>query len=308
MTRAFNHLIAGPHFARRFGRWPLSPGDAAATINDVIFARMIEPDWPALHRRFVAKDTAKIEAQRLAPALRTAETLAVIPVAELPSPEHLWARLQPFVGRDAIAKPGHASGAATFLRHAPSEREVRALHDLARRDYATILREMQYWRLPKTIIVEAMVPARASGPPDDYKFHCVHGEPLLAQVDHGRFGAAWSRLLRLPDFAPLDGADGLVAPAGFRLAAPERIAAMIDAARALSAPFDFVRVDLYDGADGIYFGELTFTPAAALGIAPAAAGVDRVNPTHRRYSDTLMQALDANRKGTPTPVARLSHP
>ena len=83
---------------------------------------------------------------------------------------------------------------------------------------------------------------------------------------------------------------------------------MIDAARALSAPFDFVRVDLYDGADGIYFGELTFTPAAALGIAPAAAGVDRVNPTHRRYSDTLMQALDANRKGTPTPVARLSHP
>ncbi|GAA3268531.1 hypothetical protein GCM10020258_39990 [Sphingomonas yabuuchiae] len=31
-------------------------------------------------------------------------------------------------------------------------------------------------------------------------------------------------------------------------------------AEALSAPFPFVRVDLYDGDDGIYFGELTFTP------------------------------------------------
>ncbi|WP_374297164.1 ATP-grasp fold amidoligase family protein [Sphingomonas sp.] len=294
MTRPFNHLIAGPHFARRFGRWPLCPSNPAATINDLIFARMIEPDWPALHRRFVAKDTAKIEAQRLVPALRVPETLAVIPVAELPSPQHLWERLTPFVGTDAIAKPGHASGAATFLRPARSADDVEALHALATRDYATILREMQYWRLPKTIIVETMVPVRTSGPPDDYKFHCVHGEPLLAQVDHGRFGAPWSRLLRLPDFAPMHADDGLVTPASYTLPTPERIAAMIAAARALSAPFDFVRVDLYDGADGIYFGELTFTPAAALGIAPAGQGVHRVNPTHRLYSDTLMRALNTH--------------
>ena len=39
---------------------------------------------------------------------------------------------------------------------------------------------------------------------------------------------------------------------------------MLAIAEKLSQPFPFVRVDLYNQNGRIYFGELTFTPAAAL--------------------------------------------
>ncbi len=293
MTRAFNHLIAGRHFARRFGRWPRPPRDPAATINDVIFARMIDPRWSPLERAFVDKATAKAAARRLHPGLCVPETRAVLPMAAIRSAGDLAAALAPFVGTPSIAKPTHASGAATPLRTPPLPAALHLLHDLASIDYATILREMQYHGLPRKVIVEALVPTRGDAPPDDYKFHCVFGQPLLCQIDHDRFGAGWHRLFRVPGFAPMDLDDGLVAPPGHALPPPARLAAMVAAARALSAPFEFVRVDLYDGADGIHFGELTFTPAAALGIAPSAAGDHAETRTHRIYSDILMRALHA---------------
>jgi hypothetical protein len=39
---------------------------------------------------------------------------------------------------------------------------------------------------------------------------------------------------------------------------------MVEVAKALSGDFDFVRVDLYNLAGKVYFGELTCTPASGL--------------------------------------------
>lgn len=291
VTRPFNHLIAGTHFHEKFKRWPLPPEHPAATINDYIFARMIGASWSALERAFVDKATAKDEAVRLCPTIRVPETLLVIPMDDVRSADQLYRILRPFIGSETIAKPTHASGGATFLRDVAAAADLATLFELSSIDYISIMREMQYWETPKRVIVETVVPASTSAAPDDYKFHCVRGEPLVCQVDHNRFGSAWSRLFRIPDFAPLDESDGLVSPATYRLPAPDRIAAMVEAARALSAPFEFVRVDLYDGQNGIYFGELTFTPAASLGIAPSAKGDHVENATHRIYSGLVMQAL-----------------
>lgn len=291
MTRAFNHLVAGAHFERKFGRWPLPAHDPRSLVNDVIFDRMIDPDWSSLHRSFVDKETAKTEAQRLFPGLRTPKTLLVIPIEAVASVEELFQTLRPFIGTDAVAKPAHASGGVTFLRAVTGPADLRFLYDLSLVDYASILREMQYWELPRKIIVEEMIPAAAAAPPDDYKFHCVRGEPLLCQIDHARFGQPWNRLFRVPAFGPMHEEDGLHAPRDFTMAPVERLEAMADAAHALSAPFEFVRVDLYNGQDGIYFGELTFTPAASLGIAPSSAGDHEESETHRVYSRIMMEAL-----------------
>ena len=46
---------------------------------------------------------------------------------------------------------------------------------------------------------------------------------------------------------------------------PKNSSEMVEVARALSADFDFVRVDLYNIDGKIYFGELTCTPASGLG-------------------------------------------
>ena len=41
---------------------------------------------------------------------------------------------------------------------------------------------------------------------------------------------------------------------------PWHLEEMLEVARRLSGPFEFVRVDLYDTPKGVRFGELTFTP------------------------------------------------
>jgi hypothetical protein len=41
---------------------------------------------------------------------------------------------------------------------------------------------------------------------------------------------------------------------------PNDFRGMLSIAAELSRPFDFVRVDLYATADGVFFGEFTFTP------------------------------------------------
>lgn len=291
LSRSDNHLVAGGHFKRRFGRSPLPIHDRDALINDYIFDRMIDPDWTKMERAAVDKASAKAEALRLSPTLRVPATLGIFPIDDFLSPDALFAALTPFIGMPAIAKPTHASGAVVYLKHLTSARQLDELFALASMDYAMVLREMQYHGLQRQIIVETLVPTTAGRSPDDYKFHCVNGAPVVCQIDHSRFDKPWSRLLRLPDLAPFDDADGLAWPATFSHPTPERILSMIEVARALSRPFRFVRVDLYDSSDGIYFGEWTFSPAAALGIAPSAAGDHAVNPTHLAYSDAMMSAL-----------------
>ncbi len=296
LSREANHVVVAPIFSEKFGRPPLPPTDPGASINDLIFARMIEPEWSPLERSLVDKVTAKAEVARRCDGLRIAATVATIEMNQIGSPTELYRRLRAFIGGDTIAKPAQASGGTIFLRDVSSPDDLAELHALATSDYALVMREMQYAGLPRRVIVEAPIPTTDGLPPDDLKFHCVRGEPLLCQIDHARFGRPWSRVLRLPDFGPMDPADGLVVPAGVKLPEPNRLAMMIAAARTLAAPFDYVRVDLYDGLDGVYFGELTFTPSASLGIAPSKDGSHRETATHRMFSQILM---DAVRTGSP---------
>ena len=51
-------------------------------------------------------------------------------------------------------------------------------------------------------------------------------------------------------------------PGNGRIERPKLLEKMLEISRVLSSDFDFVRVDLYDVDGKIYFGELTFTPAA----------------------------------------------
>lgn len=291
MTRAANHLFAGAFFERAFGRWPLPSDDPAATVNDLIFNRMIDPRWSPLERAFVDKETAKLQAKRLFPTLCVPETLLVIPMEDVLSTDHLYTLLQPFAGTNVIAKPTHASGATVLMRDVASSADLVLLYQAAMSDYAFSLREMQYWRLPRKIIVETIVPTCTGALPDDYKFHCVHGQALVYQVDHDRFGARWSRMFRVPGCQPMHDKDGLESPKTYVRAAPERIATMISAAQALAASFDYVRVDLYDGSDGVYFGEMTFTPAASVGVAPSSTGSRPDSPTHQLYSRIIMDTF-----------------
>ena len=83
---------------------------------------------------------------------------------------------------------------------------------------------------------------------------------LYCQVDVDRFTGHRRAICSLPDFAILPIRYGYDVPA--HVETPPNLGAMIDVARRLSTPFEFVRIDLYCDADRIYFGEFTLSPAA----------------------------------------------
>lgn len=120
-------------------------------------------------------------------------------------------------------------------------------------------REWVYGKVPRRVIVEELLGGPDGQIPDDYKFFVFHGIPAFVQVDAGRFGR------RTQDFfdrnwqhLPLSGGPPWASPTPQR---PAQLDEMLDIAARLGAETDFVRVDLYDVAGRIVFGELTSYPA-----------------------------------------------
>lgn len=125
--------------------------------------------------------------------------------------------------------------------------------------------ELQYRSIRKKIIVEEYIGGEDGTLPEDYKFYCFHGQAYCVMLCVGRgterpkfyFFDRDFRLLRLNE-------DSIAAPVQFSLEKPAFLDEAFQIADALSAGFPFVRVDLYLTERGVRFGELTFTPAAAM--------------------------------------------
>ncbi|MFE1646076.1 ATP-grasp fold amidoligase family protein [Microbacterium sp. P01] len=183
-----------------------------------------------------------------------------------------------------VVKPTHGSGAALIVSEsAPADARlpqdgqswtyshVRPEH-VTREQIARLSRgwldqvygqgpnkEWAYGRVPRGVIIEEMLVGADGGVPADYKFFVFHGACAFVQVDAGRFGT------RTQDFfdpqwqhLALSGGPPWADPPP---AAPAALAEMLDVAARLGAGTDFVRVDLYDVAGRIVFGELTSYPA-----------------------------------------------
>lgn len=96
----------------------------------------------------------------------------------------------------------------------------------------------------------------------DYKFYCCEGEPQFIwtpynrrpQVEQNIFDLDWNSHPELLKNTEENTTSEYV------LKKPRCLNEMIDAARILSKPFPYVRVDFYVIGDKPYIGELTFTP------------------------------------------------
>ena len=146
-------------------------------------------------------------------------------------------------------------------------------------DFYKVGREWAYKGLIPQIVCEEFLCTPDGEPPWDYKFFCFHGEPRYVQVDYGRFtghtraiyGIEWKRIPCQLEYA-LEANDS---------AKPKTLETMLDLARKVSAPFPFVRVDLYELLDRVFFGELTFYPGK---------GVERFTP--REFDRVFGQWID----------------
>ena len=131
-------------------------------------------------------------------------------------------------------------------------------------DYWRYLAELQYQHIPKRIVCERML---GDGNPTDYKIYCFHGKPTYILTCVGRNSGDLAFYFFDPDWKLCRiTRDGKKAPKDFFLPKPQNLDKMLNAAAILSKPFPYVRVDLYEDQGNVYFGELTFVPAAALDI------------------------------------------
>lgn len=124
-------------------------------------------------------------------------------------------------------------------------------------------REWSYKNIPPRIIGERFLIDSHLGTPPDYKFFCFGGEPRFVQVDTGRFTAHARDLFDL-EWRHLPFAF-IYPPSGRAIPRPSNLHEMVTCARALSAGFPFVRVDLYSIDGQTVFGEMTWYPEAARG-------------------------------------------
>jgi hypothetical protein len=103
-------------------------------------------------------------------------------------------------------------------------------------------------------------------PPVDYKFFVFDGIVRTIQVDTDRFSAHGVAFYS-PKWELLQVSKTLHSNST-EIERPGNLSSMIDAAEAIASEFDFMRVDLFDTQQGIFFGETTPYPGS--GLSPFA--------------------------------------
>lgn len=257
---AVDALFTVGDFIAERGRLPRNPSNPESGVMDYFFWRKHQR-WDDLHHRCCDKGLAKDIARSLDPRVLAPETLETIPVAEVKDASALLSRIGPYLGKCLVMKPAHSNGGIYFLNG--EQPDLERYLDHARKDFFPIARERQYHGLVPNLIIEQMLVSGNDTVPEDYKFLCVGGEPVICQIDYDRFGGHKRQLYSAVDWEPLDVV--YTYPRGTRsFPKPSLHGKMIEICRNLSAPFDVVRIDLYILGDAVYFGEFTFTPDAGL--------------------------------------------
>ena len=140
-------------------------------------------------------------------------------------------------------------------------------------DFYAESREQNYRYLRQKIIVEEFFSENGRTPATSYRIHCFHGRPGVVQVDSSRPGVVQvdsSDVVILTRTAyDLNWNELPVSEVPFprrRYPKPPMLDEMLDLAALLSAPFDYIRVDLYATKTDLRVGELTNCPNRAIRV------------------------------------------
>jgi len=142
-------------------------------------------------------------------------------------------------------------------------------YDRATSDLESVRETCREWlkeanRIHGKVYIEELLLDGQGRIPNDYKIYVFNGRARYLVVVCDRFSTKTFTYFDL-DGNKLDMSRG-GRPIGQNAQLPSRsrMQAMIQSAERLAKGFPLVRVDLYDIADGIYFGELTFCPGRGM--------------------------------------------
>lgn len=124
---------------------------------------------------------------------------------------------------------------------------------------------MQYKDVKPCILIEKYLGGDDGSLPVDYKFYCMNGKATSVMVCEERDGIHHPKFFLWTE----NGISFLIqrrylSIQTLRLKSLKVWTIVFEIAELLAKEFPFVRVDLYIVRNRIYFGELTFTPAAGM--------------------------------------------
>lgn len=166
-----------------------------------------------------------------------------------------------------VLKCNHDSGSVIICKDKSTfnkKEATRKLKFFLKRSFYYSTREWHYKDIKPLIICEEFLCLKNGNIPEDYKIYVFNRKDkteVFIQVEEDRFGdhrrgvydEQWNllpleRVLKNPKYNRK----------------PNNLKQMIFLSKELSKEFEFVRVDFYEIENKLYFGELTFTPAAGL--------------------------------------------
>lgn len=95
----------------------------------------------------------------------------------------------------------------------------------------------------------------------DYKFHCIHGEVVLIMILNDKTHEFYNYSIDWKPLRVIRSNNKLLVK---NIKKPEKLQDMLEIAKKLSKEYDYVRIDLYEINNKIYFGEYTFTPGGCI--------------------------------------------
>lgn len=147
------------------------------------------------------------------------------------------------------------------------EKLTLSMHSNAGKAY----REKPYLNVPRKIIAEKFMAEHKcndiaiDADLTDYKFFCFGGKVKCFKIDFGRFVEHHANYYSPEGTLLPFGENGLDPDPNHVEVMPTNLSEMVSISERLSKGFKFIRVDLYNVKGEIYFGELTFYPAAGFG-------------------------------------------
>lgn len=164
-----------------------------------------------------------------------------------------------------VIKCTHDSGGIIICKDKSSfdvKSAKKKIKKLLKRNFYYAHREWPYKNIKPRIIIEKYMGGKDDVAIKDYKFFCFNGEPNIVLVCTDRFSesgvketwydSAWNLL-------PVTEGGHDTDP---NLKCPKRFEEMKKLSKRLSENMPFLRVDFYEIDGRVYFGELTFYPAA----------------------------------------------
>lgn len=169
----------------------------------------------------------------------------------------------------AVYFKGYSSDRIKQEREHKSKLDIEATKNTMRKwlknNYWLGWSEMQYKDVKPCILIEKYLGGDDGSLPVDYKFYCMNGKATSVMVCEERDGIHHPKFFFMDrKWNKLPYTEEVFKYPDFEIEKPESMDDAFEIAELLAKEFPFVRVDLYIVRNRIYFGELTFTPAAGM--------------------------------------------